>query len=406
MIEFSLESDKKINRLIPLLVKENKDYSKEIKSRIKINSIFNKIDKRAHNELSTFINDSNKRYANAKLGNDIENFIRGYENKNEERFNKIMNDKFFTELDLKSEKEKMKHKSTDKMNTNIKDLISSLKTNLTTGMLGKSSLFENGEFSRRRLNRLNKCYTENELSENKKTIDEKILFENRNKNCIGNVFNDDKIKINNSIDKYKINLRKIKMPSLIRNSKEIPDNKKLNIDFPKIKMLYYKKYIKPKTKEKNIEKVDLHKLLSYAYDNKNFKKQKSEKKISTKSEDAPYFLTETINVNNKINNYENTNGIVASLVQNNMRLKNYMFRKNRMRDLLEHKIPNLEEYDKILMDKVKKIKEMRHNKNREINEKQNINYLSRKQLLNYKVNKGLEMLDEKQKEYSGDFKNI
>ena len=98
MIELTLESDKKINRLIPMLVKENKDYSKEIKSRIKINSIFNKIDKKANSELSTFINDSNKRYTNAKFGHDIENFIKNYENKNEERFNKIMNDKFFTDL--------------------------------------------------------------------------------------------------------------------------------------------------------------------------------------------------------------------------------------------------------------------------------------------------------------------
>ena len=82
MIEITFESDKKMNRLITMILKENKDYSKEIKSRIKINSIFNKIDKRANSELSTFINDSNRRYTNAKYGHDIENFIKSYENKN------------------------------------------------------------------------------------------------------------------------------------------------------------------------------------------------------------------------------------------------------------------------------------------------------------------------------------
>lgn len=408
MIELTLESDKKINRLIPMILKENKDYSKEIKSRIKINSIFNKIDKKANNELSTFINDSNKRYANAKFGHDIENFIKSYENKNEERFNKIMNDKFFTELDLKMEKEKMKHKSTDKMNTNIKDLITSLKTNLTTGTLSKNSIYTSGNLKKRRLNKFNKCYTENELSENKKTIDEKILFENKNKNCISKVFDNDNMRINSSIDKYKLNLRKIRMPPLVPTSNEPSENKKLNINFPKIKMLYFKKYVKPKTKEKQIEKVDLNKLLPYAYDGKNIKKQNSEKKITTKQENTPYFLTETINVNNNNNknDYENTNGLVANLVQNSMRLKSYMYRKNRMKDLLEHKIPNLEEYDRILMDKVQKIKEMRHNKNRELNEQQKIIYLSKKQLLNYKVKKSIEMLEEKEKEYSGNFKNI
>ena len=407
MIEITLESDKKINRLIPIILKENKDYSKEIKSRIKINSIFNKIDKRANSELSTFINDSNRRYTNAKFGHDIENFIKSYENKNEERFNKIINDKFFTELDLKSEKEKMKHKSTDKTNTNIKDLLSSLKTNLTTGTLGKGLNYSNFDLRKRRLNKFNKCYTENELTENKKTIDEKILFENKNKNFISKILDNDNIRINNSIDKYKLNLRKIKMPPLKLINKEPSENTKIEINFPKIKMLYYKKYVKPKIQEKKIEKVDLYKLLPYAYEDKNIKKQKSEKKITAKPENTPYFLTETIDVNNNVkNDYENTNGLVANLVQNNMRLKSYMFRKNRMKDLLEHKIPNLEEYDRILMNKVEKIKEIRNNKNRESNEKQNVNYLSKKQLLNYKLDKGIEMLEEKEKEYSGNFKYI
>ena len=58
------------------------------------------------------------------------------------------------------------------------------------------------------------------------------------------------------------------------------------------------------------------------------------------------------------------------------------------------------------MDKVQKIKEMRHNKNRELNEKQKIILLSKKQLLNYKVKKSIEMLEEKEKEYSGNFKII
>ena len=52
-----------------------------------------------------------------------------------------------------------------------------------------------------------------------------------------------------------------------------------------------------------------------------------------------------------------------------MRLKSYILRKNRIKNLLQDKIPNLEEYDKIVMNKVQKIKELRHNKNRELNEK-------------------------------------
>ena len=193
------------------------------------------------------------------------------------------------------------------------------------------------------------------------------------------------------------------MQSKKYNQKEILMKKKIKyiIKRRQKKVIYiWENNTKPtKMKGKKVEKVDLYKLLPYYYEGKNFKKQNSEKKIKTKPENAPYFLTETINANhNNKNDYQNTNGLVANLVQNSMRLKSYMFRKNRMKDLLEHKIPNLEEYDRILMNKFQKIKEMRHNKNRELNEKQNINYLSKKQLLNYKVEKSIEMLGEKEKE--------
>ena len=40
-MKLTITKDKKINRLIPILLKENKDYSKEIKQKIKINNIFN-----------------------------------------------------------------------------------------------------------------------------------------------------------------------------------------------------------------------------------------------------------------------------------------------------------------------------------------------------------------------------
>ena len=79
-----------------------------------------------------------------------------------------------------------------------------------------------------------------------KRLYEKELFENKNKNYFGKVFNNENIKINNSIDKYKINLRRIKIPPLVPINNKISENKKLDINFPEIKMFYYKKYIKPK----------------------------------------------------------------------------------------------------------------------------------------------------------------
>ena len=74
-MKLSIETDRKINRLIPKLLKENKNYSKEIKTRIKIDSIFNEFEKKAKNEFNFYINDSNKRYTKAKNGQNLDNFI-------------------------------------------------------------------------------------------------------------------------------------------------------------------------------------------------------------------------------------------------------------------------------------------------------------------------------------------
>ena len=109
-MKLTITKDKKINRLIPILLKENKDYSKEVKLKIKINYIFNEFEKKAQNDFNFFINDSNKRYNNAKKGQEINHIIEDFQNKYEDRLAKIVNDKFYTELNLKSEKEKMKYK--------------------------------------------------------------------------------------------------------------------------------------------------------------------------------------------------------------------------------------------------------------------------------------------------------
>ena len=408
-MKLSIEKDRKINKLIPKLLIENKDYSKEIKTRLKISSIFNEFEKKAQNEFNFYINDSNKRYTKAKNGQNIDNYIEKSQQKYEDRYSKIMNDKFYTELNLKPEKEKMKHKSTKKLYTNIKDLLTNIKITIGSSKLRKNSIFNYNNLynnnNQKKLNRIyknnkyNKCNTENELSLNNlktiETIDDKKLFENKNE--IKNIFNLDCVKLSNSIDNYKIKLSKIKIPFIKDIKEQNQDNKKISINLPQIKLLYYHKYRPPiKNDDSNLEKVDINKLLPFSKFGRHLPKQRSENKV-IKSQDIPSFMTETIN---KKWNYGSTNDITMNAAKNNIRLKNnYSFKRSKIKELLENKIPKVEEYEYILKQKGQNIKDKRHNINKEINKKQKFKFLTKRQLLNFNLDKNIEFLKEKEQKY-------
>ena len=398
-MEISIETDRKINKLIPKLLRENRIYSKEIKKRIKISSIFNEFEKKAKNDFNYFINVSNKRYNNSKNGQNIAHHLENSQPKYEDRISKIMKDKFY-ELNLKPEKEKIKHKSMKKIYGNIKDLITNIKSTLDSNKLRKNILsinYLNNRKNQKKMNRYkyNKCYTENELSLNKSTIDEKILFENKTKNDLKDIFTLDHIKIGNSIEKYKLRLSKIKIPTSQNVKEENLENKNLNINLPKIKLLYYHQS-KPKIKEKdnNLEEINIHKFLPFSKYGRNLPKQKSENKVM-KSEINSYFITETINP--KLN-YGSTNEIVIDSAKKNIRLKNnYSFKRYKIDEMLENNIPSLNDYENIIKDKLEKIKIRRHNINKELSKKQKLSFLSKRQLINLKIDQNIELLKEKEK---------
>ena len=403
-MKLSIETYRKINKLIPKLLNENKIYSKQIKQKLKISSIFNEFEKKAKNEFNYFIKDSNNRYTNAKNGQDIEHYIEDSQPKYEERLSKIMNDKFYTELNLHQEKEKMKHKNTKVVSTNIKGLLSNIKDNIDPNKLRKNLFnnnnnlnIQNSQKIKNRKFKYNKCYTENELLLNKKTIDDKLLFENKNKKTINNIFSLDQIQISNSIEKYKLNLSKLKIPIIQNVDEENPENKKLNINLPRIKLLYYN-ISKPKINMKgdNYGEINIHKFLPFSKFGRHLPKQKSENRI-IKSTDIPSFMTETIN---KKWNYESTNNMVINSAKKNLRLRNnYSFKKSQIENLMENNLPSLNDYENILKDKLEKIRDRRQNKNEEINKKQKLNFLSRRQLINLQIDKNIELLRKKEQKF-------
>ena len=402
-MKLSIETDRRLNRLIPKLLKENKSISKEIKTRIKISSIFNEFEKKAKNDFNFYIKDSNKRYTQAKNGLNIEHYIDESQPKYENKLSKIMNDKFYTDLNLKPEKEKMKHKTTKKIYMNIKDLMTNIKTSLDSSKSRKklnfNSLYNNHVGKKlKRIRKYNKCNTENELSLKKKNIDEKMALMNKNENDIKNVFNLENLNINNSIEKYKNSLSTIKIPFIKDKNYENEENKKLNLNLPIIKMIiYHKSNTRKKFKDSNIEKFDISKLLPFSKYGRHLQKQQSENKI-IKSEDNRSFLTETIN---KKYNYESTNDMAVSSAKKNVRLKNdYSSKRRKIKELLENNIPSIEDYENIIKDRIQRIKNRRNNINKVINRNQRFHFLSRKQLFNLKIDKNIELLKEKEREYN------
>lgn len=398
-MKLSIETDRKINILIPSLLKQSKSISKEMKARIKANSIFNEFEKKAQNEFNFYINDSNRRYVNAKRGHDIDQYIDESEPKYKDKLKRIMSDKFYTELNLKPEKEKMKKKSTRKIYANIKGLFSSIRGSLGSGksvqnIFNYKTKFTTDNPLKQKKLKINKLSTINDLSVAKKAHDDKILFLNKNKKEINNIFNFEQNSLSSSIDKYKINLSKIKIPD---PNEEVPENKKLTIDLPHIKMLYYQHYKpKPKIKDDDIEKVNINKLLPYSKYGRYLLKQKSEKHV-IKSQDFPYFVTETMNQKN----YGSTNDMVISSAKKNIILKNnYSFRRSRIKELLDLKIPKINDYDNIVKNKVQNIKESRNNKNKEIHKIQSLNFLSKNELFNFKIKQSIELLKQKERQYS------
>ena len=115
------------NILIPRLINESNNLTKEIKNRIKLNKIFSEFENKASNNFNYFITASNQRYANSKLGNDLDSIISSTRAKNINEATKIVNDKFYRDKNLEIEKQKMKYKSTERIYEDIKDTFNKMR---------------------------------------------------------------------------------------------------------------------------------------------------------------------------------------------------------------------------------------------------------------------------------------
>jgi hypothetical protein len=416
MDELIIEESKAINILVPRLIDKNEALQKEMKSRIKFNRIFSQFENRASIKFNYFIDNSNKRYNCTKMGNDINKFLLNTRTKNLDEAHKIISDKFYSDVNLEKEKQKLKFKSISKVYRDIKDTFDKMRIPLETKFTRNRK--KNIKLIIKSMDNKNLTLNRNELNFRDEKPNSKIKYTIRknlttDKELITSELKKEKILIDNSIINYlnivnktsRLEEKEInKTPPMQIPSSRLSRKKKLNIKLPNIKLLnyqYHHRNIKEEEEDRRYKldkrKIDISKLLPYSNMNRKSTiiKKKEENSLDT-SENKKYpFITEPNLYANKIKDYHNTLNIVFNSANDEFKLKNNLERRRRRLDeiLGINDIPKINTYDDIIMKSFDDVKNERIQKANKLNKSQRYEVLSMKEKANALVDEHLEILD-------------
>jgi len=402
-----IEKNRAINILVPRLIDKTKNLQKEIKSRILLNKIFSEFENKASNKLNYFIKNSRKRYNCGKFGNNIDSFLSETERDNIKEANKIINNDFYKDSEMKLEKKKMKYKSTTKLFSDINDIFEKIKYPLDEKF---------NRNSRKQIQLiLNNKDIEKPKSEIQKVIINKISPKQRNiirfynqkarttdKQVINSQLEKDQKSIQNSIDEYLNKINSQFLTGRINNQSHQKIqynlesyNNRPKIKFPKINLLNYynqlNRPLQPKIIKRKIflKSPDISKVLPYY---KSFKKKEKKEKISKENNKIPFITEVDIKVNKKDYDYDNTQDIVYSSANNELNIKQKIDNKRKLLDDLLgfDNIPRITVYNKIIKQKKEKMKLEKLNK---IKSTDNFN-ISIKEKMNNIINNEMKKLED------------
>ena len=402
-----IEKNRAINILVPRLIDKTKNLQKEIKSRILLNKIFSEFENKASNKLNYFIKNSRKRYNCGKFGNNIDSFLSETERDNIKEANKIINNDFYKDSEMKLEKKKMKYKSTTKLFSDINDIFEKIKYPLDEKF---------NRNSRKQIQLiLNNKDIEKPKSEIQKVIINKISPKQRNiirfynqkarttdKQVINSQLEKDQKSIQNSIDEYLSKINSQFLTGRINNQSHQKIqynlesyNNRPKIKFPKINLLNYynqlNRPIQPKIIKWKIflKSPDISKVLPYY---KSFKKKEKKEKNSKENNKIPFITEVDIKVNKKDYDYDNTQDIVYSSANNELNIKQKIDNKRKLLDDLLgfDNIPRISVYNKIIKQKKEKMKLEKLNK---IKSTDNFN-ISIKEKMNNIINNEMKKLED------------
>ena len=413
-----------INETIPQAITDSNLYRKEIKKRMKLNSIFSEFDTKAYHDLNFFIDESNWRYSKSKGGLNLNSLISGTRKKCLDESMKVLNDKFYTNKIIEEERNKMFYKNSDKLYKQVKNRINVIKNpEIKKKELKMASLTEEGldefdnydinenninEFIRKNSN-MNSPYNTLERKNSNGGIN---LKKNLHKDILkmNEVINTENNLIHKSLDNYKITLNKLKNKyeeaKKLKQGKEPKLNihKKINIDFPKIKLLnyiHYDLYPKSDDDDEELRKINVRKLLPFTKYGKYYKSlnenltMNESNKDENKDKTLPY-ITEPIIPDNRhyYKNYQNTICVVYDSANKELFVdRNYEKKRDDVENILcIDNIPSLKVYDYIAHKGSEKIKEKRRKKNDRISHQQNYLKLTAKQKRNVDIDNNLQSI--------------
>ena len=278
-------------KFIDNLIDNEKEYSKKLNERVKVNEIFNEINISANNTLKKFIDMSHSRYKNIKSGIPINSYLLKQQKEYEELSSKILDNNLYQSNDIENEAQKLYKKIGKKerkeLNKLRKSIINSSK-DLTKGelILRKQYIDKINKSKKKKEESIDEKTKEiqgleNSLKKEKNTtIDEKLKY-------LTNMLDDDSKNFNDNIDNYRNFLKDIERKESAKIIKIMNKNDNLGHQFNfminNIKFLSFKteKEVKVVKRKDEDEKFDLKKLSQYTrHGNKKwFQKQIKEKSI-------------------------------------------------------------------------------------------------------------------------------
>lgn len=363
------------NKLVPELIEQSQKLTNEIKYRMKLNTFFSEFESKASNQFNYFLKESLKRYKSTRSGCNLDTIIATSRKKRLKIANEIINDNFYSKKDIVIEKEKMKRKTTNKINKTLKETISKLKGLTKSFSLYNSEKKEKDEkniLKKPIMKKKKKCQKINKKPNLLIMSNEKL---DKGKDDIESLLNKEKKSLYKTMDNYKNELSVLN--SIKGDSKKYSfAHKNMFLTLPKLNLLTYKKYA-PKINpydEDTLNRVDFNKLLPYSrlgkklkYTSKYSKEKKSKNKINNAFITEPKHNYMPTKYNSYINGVKNTNEIVFSSANQEFDIESRInTKRKKLEDILGiDNIPTIESYEVIIKniyEKKRKERIMNQNK--------------------------------------------
>ena len=351
----------KANKLLPTIIDKNEHFQKQIKNKMRVANIFQELDHKASKELMNLIQLSEKRNRNIKTGSLLQTVLQKNSEKSNQLSSKIMNDPAFGNVQfLKDERKKLKKVFAKQYEGEFAHLIRQMES---TGKVEYSvqSKINEKKFKPNQLSTFQRLSQEEKIKRNNEIIHEKFQHEQQ--------------ELNNNIEEYLKN-----MNNLYRNYSSEKDNvenkenqeeitQKFFHDKKKLPgltvhhksdLLHYRKYVPPdlNINKSNSQKelFNIKKLLLYTRSGKSTTKANSKAPLSRNIDEKEINFDALIQARQS-NDFTNTANLVLTQALKNYSLdEEFLSKAHSFNELVEYNLPSLEEYNKIVKNKLTTMK--------------------------------------------------